>query len=42
MKYLKSFINKKPWEMEFGELVTFIEENGLTETLIWGELPEAV
>ena len=32
MKYLKSFINKKPWEMEFGELVIFIEENGLRLT----------
>ena len=32
MKYLKAFINKKPWEMEFGELVTFIEENGLRLT----------
>ena len=32
MKYLKSFINKKPWEMEFSELVTFIEENGLRLT----------
>lgn len=32
MKYLKSFINKKPWEMKFSELVTFIEENGLRLT----------
>mgnify|MGYP001172561279 CR=1 FL=1 len=32
MKYLKSFINKKPWEMEFSELVTFIEESGLRLT----------
>lgn len=32
MKYLKAFINRKPWEMEFGELVTFIEKSGLRLT----------